>query len=513
MKLYTNQLIRTLEQLNQGRRLLEGTKNSLGLGELLESSKALAAVLLNKGMQYGDRVVIASEPGVDFVKIMFATMMLDCTVAIIDPDMGRDNYRNKLDQFKPQWVFLDSRIMLLQEHPILRMIYFWWKKEGIYFPMNRNIKKILTGPRLPILQKHYSLKKLTAKTADKEYTMEYKDDQEYLVTYTSGTTKEPKGVLHTISGLFRSIQLISEIIQSEEEQTLATYLPHFMLIGACAGVKVRLWKKEMSPQEKLKFITQFGITTLFGPPVEIFELVNYCKTQNTMLPSTLTHVILGSAPVHQTFLKQLIPFLPEKTKITCLYGMTENLVVCTIDGRTKVLANTEGDLLGKPAKGVEIKISDDDEIMIRSKQLHSRYWHKEHRTEWHATGDLGKLDTNGNLILTGRKKDMIIRRDFNLYPGLYEPTVKKIPGIEEAIFIGKYDESIADEIVYLFIEKKNQMSKKQLLKKLIHGEYSIDKEALPDEIEFKKIPRIGRQQKVDRKTLRKAVSVLSKFSR
>jgi acyl-CoA synthetase (AMP-forming)/AMP-acid ligase II len=151
-----------------------------------------------------------------------------------------------------------------------------------------------------------------------------------------------------------------------------------------------------------------------------------------------------------------------------------------------------------------LSIADDGEILLHSPQLFSRYLHQNHRDNPHRTGDLGYFAANGTLILKGRKKDMIIRRDTNIYPAIYEKTIKNIPGIVDAVLIGAYSDAKHDEEVFLVVES-DAYSATELMKLLQSGEYSIDKEVLPDKILFMKIPRSGRQNKVDRKILRLTV--------
>jgi acyl-CoA synthetase (AMP-forming)/AMP-acid ligase II len=196
---------------------------------------------------------------------------------------------------------------------------------------------------------------------------------------------------------------------------------------------------------------------------------------------------------------------PSHTKITCLYGMTENLLVCQIDGMEKIHTTEAGDVVGKAFDGVELSIADDGEILVSSSQLFSRYLHQDNRESPHKTGDLGYINKEGILVLNGRKKDMIIRRDTNIYPAIYEKTIKNIPGVKEAVLIGKYSEKLHDEEVYLFVETE-MYSEQQLRKLLLSGRYSIDREALPDQIIFTKIPLSGRQNKVDRKKLRELIA-------
>ena len=507
--LYSNPFIEFLEKKDPDSIALFQGKENINTGTLLADSKHLAFQLSQKGMKENDRIILVAQPGIDFLKIIFATMLLKTQVAIIDPEMGRENYLQKLKQFQPQWAFIDSRLLLLQEHPILRALYFFFKKNGFYFPRQSNLKTISTGPWLPLFQTHLKLGALL-KNKSRHLTeiAAGNPHHEYIITYTSGTNSAPKGVVHTFQTLANSIDIIVNLIQSDQKQILATHLPHFMLISILAGIPVKIWQGEMIASKRLLFLDQHQITTFFGPPAEYLDLIQECQKQGRRLPNCLQHVLLGSAPVHVSFLEKFSSFLPKHTKITCLYGMTENLVVATIDGKEKLKYACSGDLLGTPVKNVEISIAEDGEILLHSDQLFSRYWDQKKEATKHPTGDLGFLDSNGKLILSGRKKDMIIRRNFNLYPALYESTIEKIEGISRAVFIGVYREELADEKVYLLIEGAPFLKADQIKSQLQKGSYCIDKEAWPDEIILRTIPRKGRQQKVDRHGLRKEISAL-----
>ena len=100
---------------------------------------------------------------------------------------------------------------------------------------------------------------------------------------------------------------------------------------------------------------------------------------------------------------------------------------------------------------------------------------------------------------------MIIRRNFNIYPGLYEPTINKIKGIVEAVMIGVYNEQKADEEIILVVEGQENLDGQAILEKLKFGTYSIDKEAWPDRVVFMPLPRSGRQNKVNKHQLRSAL--------
>src|SRR6185436_13381631 len=95
-------------------------------------------------------------------------------------------------------------------------------------------------------------------------TIQEKED--FLITYTSGTLNEPKGVVHSYSSLANSIKYLAQLLQGNGDKVTATHLPHFVLLGINAGVEVHIWDNRMTPEEKLRFIRQHNVTTLFGPP-------------------------------------------------------------------------------------------------------------------------------------------------------------------------------------------------------------------------------------------------------
>lgn len=479
----------------------------LRIGELLRDTEVLIVGFKQHGLNPGDTAVLAAMPDAGFVRIIYAALLFGLRLAVIDPEMGRDNYREKLHQLKPQWAFVDYRLLLLQEHPLIRWAYFQWAKKGIYFPRSPEIRLIATGSWMPILQKHLPFRKLMATGASQEVRKQDIDPndsgRDFLITYTSGTTSVPKGVVHSVGAITASILQIADLIRGGHNRRIATHLPYFAIIGLNAGVEAHLWKYRMSADKQFEFIQQNEITTLFSPPCDYLPLIERCEQQGRLFPACLQHLFFGSAPVHRSFLERLIAVLPEHIQLTCLYGMTENLVVASVDGREKATLPTDkGDLLGRPAPGVEIQIAADGEIMVRSPQMYTRYLHLDDREAWHASGDLGFLDGAGRLVLTGRKKDMIIRRNFNLYPGLYEPTINRIPGVTECAFVGVFDPKKHDETVALFVETHQKISGKALRKQLRQGDFSIDQEAMPDLIIFDELPRSGRQRKVDKNALR-----------
>jgi acyl-CoA synthetase (AMP-forming)/AMP-acid ligase II len=296
---------------------------------------------------------------------------------------------------------------------------------------------------------------------------------------------------------------MATIIRNENPGTIVTHLPHFALIGMTTGFITTFWKENLTAKKRIKFIEENQITTLFGPPAEYLELVNYCRFKNISLPTCLNHLIIGSAPVLKPFLKELRRMTP--ARITCIYGMTENLLVASADGDEKLSYQGQGDLIGKVQSQVEYIISDDSELLIRSPMLFKRYFHEKEGPIYHPTGDLVLEDEQGRLVMIGRKKNMIIRGNKNIYPGLYEDTICNIPGVSYAVMEGHYNIDSHDEEVILVIEGRPGLTVNYILRSLRSGEYQIDTDALPDHIFFMTLPRYGRQKKINRSLLQQEI--------
>jgi acyl-CoA synthetase (AMP-forming)/AMP-acid ligase II len=479
-------------------------------GDILRQSAKVVRELERNGFGPGDVAVIVVEPGATFLALVYAAMASGMTLALLDPEMGREHFRSKLAQLRPAVVVADSRLLLLQEHPLAYWLLRRWR--GVpYFPSFAPSLVASVGPRLPVLRRHLSLRHCFSDQSPEEWTTTGvpRRTGEYLITYTSGTLAQPNGVVHSLEGLHESVRLLARVLGAPEGQRIATHLPHYMLLGISAGIPVYVWSHGWPPERKLRFIEEHGITTLFGPPSDFLPLMNAVESAGRGLPDCVNSILLGSAPVHAAFLHRLRRLLGAHVRVVCLYGMTENLLVATADLEEKLAFDERGDYVGRPVEGVELRCSADQELLLRSPQTYTRHLHEVRRPEWHATGDLARIRDDGSIVLLGRKKDMIIRGNFNIYPALYEETVCRIDGVGAAALVGVHDERQADEIVYLVVEPEPRGDiapdrlRHQIAAALRDGEFAIDANALPDEIVVMTLPRSGRSQKVDKKALRR----------
>ncbi len=315
-----------------------------------------------------------------------------------------------------------------------------------------------------------------------------------LLIFTSGTTGLPKGAELTHEGIATVASGILDDypeLVANSERVLVSYLPlshvaeqiftNFLGLSAhgqiyfCADLKKvkdvlvearptiflavpRVWEKfEAAMRAKLGQAT--GIKAKLASWAMQTELAAFEKGIETgqevnTLPRTaarklvidkvkgalgfdrLIAAVSGAAPIARSTLDF---FASMGIVIHEGYGMTETTGVATRQDLGRPIFGT----VGKPLKGVEVKIAEDGEIMLRGKGMTKGYFKLPEKTAelytdgWMHTGDLGELDGEGNLKITGRKKDLIITAGGkNVAPAEIEQHLAALPGVGQAVVVG-----------------------------------------------------------------------------
>lgn len=453
-----------------------------------------------QGFQQSQRCLLLFKPGIEFVATVIALIELGVTVILVDPGVGPEVFKSQLKASNPDWVICDPRLFFLIYHPIARWLVKMIDPTVPVIPFSLASKCVLTHfswlspwkKTLPAIHSHFNKVKPSKLIAD---------DCPAVVVFTSGTTAEPKAVVHTHGSLGQSLALLSALLPVKHD-VLYTNQVYFMLVGVALGAPVVFNGRLFSASQFLNDSERYQPTLSFNPPGEITAVLHHLERQRQNFPECYRHLLLGSAPATKGFLKKLTQVVSDRVQITCLYGMTEVLPIASVDGRAKLKRKVNGDLLGKLAPGIKARVTKDGELLVKAKHQADHYLGKSKLKEV-ATGDVVTL-TDKEVILKARKKDMILRKSFNIYPSLYEPLIESVPGVVAACLVGVYDHQREDEVVFLVVEKTaySTLSETSLLKALQTGTYRIDEQAWPDVIMFMKIPRAGRQQKSDKTALR-----------
>ena len=494
--------------------MTEGDREVTG-DELAHAFDVLPKSLAARGMRPGQVVLFGVRPGIDALLLLLATMRTGATVTFVDPGVGAELFERRLELLTPDWVVAESLLYVASAPTPLRG---YLRRRGLTLPRLAKLpgKHVRVGRKLPgVPRSSVSLDELLADRAVADQALPTLDlDAPSLVIFTSGTTGEPKGVQHTGRSMAAAVRLFLEHFELPPESVMYNHNIHSFVMAILAQVPTIVEPMEFRVERFIGDCERHGVTHTFGLPVDAYTMVQHCERSGRKLPESLRMMVLYSAPVTTSVLERIHAIAHPELRITCAYAMTEAAPVAWIDSRDKCAWVGDGDVVGPIAPEVEWRIDERDELHIKGDNVHRGYAgiHPD-RIEWHATGDLARVDEHGNLVLMGRAKDMLIRGDFNLYPGLYEETVSRIPGVGACAFIGQPDPVTADERVLLFLEPDPRVdtTDDRLARDVMRaleggGDFGIDRKALPDEVRvLRALPRSGRSNKIDRKALRELV--------
>ena len=468
---------------------------SLSYGNLILKSKKIAAGLQADGFAKGDRMLILAELDIDTLACIIALLRIGGVPVVADPGSGRDVLQARIDESAAKWILISSKLYLIRNHPLLQRLIRSRRKDLPHLFRVKLPKNIVLTPSRALKSRPTIRNYLRSD----ETNFEEKNHDEALIVFTSGTTESPKGVIHTHESLLAGVQIVGELI-NHSEPILYTHQPYFALLGIVIGAHVILDNRAFNTQRFIANANIYKPTLTFGPPGEFIPVINYISGGAVGFPPSYKQIMFGSAPITQSFLRKF-KAICGAVKATCLYGMTEAIPISSVDMDKKIAFQGDGDLLGSPAGDIQMRVVD-DELLVKGPQVAPSYLNKKPQS-WISTGDLVTLKEK-IIILKGRKKDMILRRSYNIYPSLYESTITGIKGIQACALIGVYDAAAEDERIILVVEPDGsvKLTSSDIDRQLKQGKHSIDSNALPDEIVIAQLPRTGRQLKIDKAALR-----------
>ena len=477
--------------------LRDSNKRACSYASFVDGVNSYALFLMKAGVRQGDRVLFLEKPSIRAIKIFFAIYRLGAVAVIVDPAMGRSNFSSRVEFSECKFVVLDPVLSIIERIPMATSL----------------IRKIHPGipdlriklPQIIVLPNH-------AEKIDGDFhEQSQQDSDDALIIFTSGTTSVPKGVVHTFGSLFATLNLIKSEINTDKSDVFLSSQLHFLIIALISGATGIIDTGiKFNAKRFLSLVRDIKPTHVFLLPAEGQKIVDEFGYEGEKIPTSLKCVMFGSAPVLTGFLEKFTKIISSNTKVLCIYGSTEILPISVTTAEEKIAFGTRGDYLGRPLSGTKVQI-ENEEFLVSGKNLCARYLNEGGSMLYFSSGDLGFVTNEGALVLTGRKKDMIIKNHHNVYPSLFEPTICKIKGVKNCALVGVYDENEQDEKIHLCITKDNiSMSDDAFIKHvenaLRSGEFSIDSYALPDNIHIMELPLSGRSQKINKQKIREILT-------
>lgn len=320
-----------------------------------------------------------------------------------------------------------------------------------------------------------------------------------MTLYTSGTTGKPKGAQITNSNVIANLDMFESILPIEPGDKWLCVLPlfHVFALNGILNAAMRhrstvVLHPKFELEPAVESLCNDGITSFAGVPTMYFYLLKHPKIAELKFPK-LRYCISGGAAMPVEVLAQF-----EKLAGVPIYegfGLTETTVsVCINRPESRKIGS-----IGLPFEGVEMKIFDDNdkevadgevgEVVIRAPNVMLGYLNKPEETAealkngWFHTGDLGYRDEDGFFYIVDRKKDMIIKGGFNVYPREIEEVLFALPQVAEAAVIGAWDEAKGEHIVAVISFKPGQqLSEADILD---HLQKNLAKYKWPQEVVFR----------------------------
>src|SRR6266567_2659519 len=285
------------------------------------------------------------------------------------------------------------------------------------------------------------------------------------IMYTSGTTGRPKGAVIDHGAFLAQGRGAVEVWRWTPRDILVHALPLFHLHGLGMGLHGTLLSGasatlvQFSPQAVVEELTRDDAergTMLFGVPAMYQRLCDWLDDH----PADLSHVRLfvsGSAPLPPALFERCERLLGQPPVER--YGITEGGIVVTnpYDGPH------QPGRVGVPFPGVEVKLGEKDEVLLKGGQVFKGYWRNEAATKeaftpdgFFKTADVGEIGDDGTLAIRGRLKELIISGGFNVYPREVELVLETHPAVEEVAVAGVPSDDWGEEVTAFVVAAKEQ---------------------------------------------------------
>jgi long-chain acyl-CoA synthetase len=455
----------------------------LNNAEFLDAVARGAAALQRRGASAGDVVALMLPNTAGFVVALFAAWRLGAAVTPLNPNLTPSEVAYQIED-------ADAKVLVVEQ------------------PLDFEVSASWVLP----------VRELTSQPSRLDEPTQVPDDALALLIYTSGTTGRPKGVMLDHANLNAMCRMVIDAFGLTEADHSLLILPLFhangIMVGTLppllAGGRVTIAGR-FSPKTFFSRL-QDSRATYFSAVPTIYTMLADLPSEVRPDTSAVRFAVCGAAPASVELLDKFetrygIPIIEG-------YGLSEGSCASTanpLDGKRK--AGT----VGLPLPGQQIRIVDVNgndvaqgeagEVLIQGPNVMCGYLNRPEETAktlvdgWLRTGDVGRLDEDGYLVLVDRAKDMIIRGGENIYPKEIESIIYQLPEVAEAAVVGRASPVYGEEPV-LFVAA-NSGATLDVAQIREHAARLLSKYKLPVEIiildELPKNP-VG---KIDKPSLRK----------
>ena len=329
-------------------------------------------------------------------------------------------------------------------------------------------------------------------------SIQTKEDDLAVILYTAGTTGTPKGVMLNHKNLYSNAVSLASTVDVEPDNVGLNVLPLSHSYGLTVMNTGYMFENKavMMPwfdtEETFKLIEKYRVTGFAGVPAMFAIMLNSAEADKYDL-SSLKRCGSGSAPLPVEILRGF------QERFDCTiregYGLSEAAPVVSTHYPDRP---QKPGSIGQPIPGVEVKIVDEKdssvpvgetgELLVKGPNVSPGYYRLSEETAetfrngWLYTGDMARMDEDGYLYIVERKKDLIIRGGFNIYPRDVEEVLYEHSAVLDAAVIGLPDPVMGEEVKAFVVLREGQTASQQDI--IDHCQRHLGKYKCPKYVEF-----------------------------
>jgi len=457
----------------------------MSYAELDEASNKVASALLEMGVGKGERVAMLLLNSPQFVVVYFGIVKTGAIAVPLDTKYKPSELVSLLNHCQPRAIFAEGPSLETVASLLSRLSYI----EHVIDVSSEGNREYLSYEDI---MRNGSARRVEVAIADEDIAN---------IGYTSGPAFQPKGAMLSHGSLVRSVQISADgFRQTEEDIVMLFALPMHHIVGLVIILLTAVYKAStvvilpgLSINSLMELIERERVSIFIGVPF-IHALIVKKASEEGIEQDLSSLRICGSigAPLPPPLIRRFEECLG--FRLINFYGLTESTAHVTCQP-----LNGSGRFgsIGKTLPGWQVKIVGDDgrklspdhigEIAVKG-PIMSCYYNSPQQTAdmikdgWLHTSDLGRMDGDGCIFLTGIKKDMIITKGQNIYPSDIEGVLMANPAVAQVAVAGVPDEMRGEVVGAAVVLKAGQKTTEQQLKKYCLGQLANYK--IPKKIVF-----------------------------
>ncbi|MDT5264612.1 MAG: steroid-24-oyl-CoA synthetase [Mycobacterium sp.] len=438
------------DRFGDRRHVIQGER-SLTFDQLLGATASFAAQLRSRySLVRGDRVLLLGSNSIEWIVMFWTCVSQGWVVCTGNAWWSRDVVAEVVGTLAPRLVVADERRLPLVPHDVAMI--------------------------------RFDDLSLTDVDSVEGQVFDGDEDDPAVIVFTSGTTGGPKGavlshrnlIASTQNSLVNSRQLPARGDSSPRTSLVSVPLFHVgavqqLLLAIFAGGTMAFLKGRFDPHEVIRLFGEEKVAAWSAVPTMVSRTLDAMEEApgDSADGLVLRSLAMGAAPVPSGLWDRVAAYFPNvKRGAMVSYGLTEAAGAVAVASGQELTDHTGS--VGRPLPTIELAIATPDsdgagEILVRGPSVMLGYWHEPKSSvitpdRWLRTGDLGRIDNDGYLYLTGRGKDVVIRGGENIAASRVEARLQEHPAVLDVAVIGLPHVDLGEEVAAAIVLRHNAIA-------------------------------------------------------